>query len=151
MILDVDRLHCTINQYIERDTLFIQAPQDVGVTTSIKLLMLAEAQLADARSQFLYLTDTFDDAAAVQQDFVRMLCAEPGLQLSANQSRQIRIRDTDVVFFFVEVDYFLKYYAFRGTRLDKIFVDVSGAYTAMQTLDIQTKLECLRRSETEIV
>jgi hypothetical protein len=151
MTLDVERLHTNIEQHIERDTLFVKAPRGAGITTTIEQLMLAEVQLADAGSHFLYLTDTPDDAAKVQQEFVRLICAEPGIALDTNQCRQIRIRDTDVVFFFVEVDYFLKYYAFRGTRLDKIFVDVRGMYTATQALDVQNKLTCMQICGTEIV
>lgn len=148
MIIDVDRLHHVIEQYVIRDTLAITSPKDAGVTTAVEQLLLAEVQLVDVPGRhFIYITDNEVEAAQVQYQFIRLLHTEPGISVRLNQRGQIRLNVADVVIFFVGVAYFCQRFTFMGTQVDKIFVDI----TQPPPPGMEEKLLLMQERGTEIV
>lgn len=151
MTLDVERLHHVIERYITREYLTIQAPRAVGVTTSFEQLLLAEAQLADGGSHFVYVAINENAAKHMQDRFVRLLNSEPGMIIDRYQHQQLRIRGSGMVFFFVGVEYFSQRFAFLGTKVDKVFVDVVGDLPITYYKPLCDKLLMMQARGTEIV
>lgn len=151
MTLDVERLHHVIERYITREYLTIQAPRAVGVTTSFEQLLLAEAQLADGGSHFVYVAINENAAKHMQDRFARLLNSEPGMIIYRHQHQQLHIRNSGTVFFFVGVEYFSQRFAFLGTKVDKVFVDVVGDLPITHYKPLCDKLLMMQARGTEIV
>jgi hypothetical protein len=129
-MLDIDRLHRVLDQIYAGDSTGAGA----GRTTAYMHMLLGEVWLADAGSCFVYVAETPTMARHAMLQFLVYVSNEPTVQMRHTTTRQIILDPTHISFFFVDVDYFVRRFAFLGTAVSKVFIDVppinSTAYDA---------------------
>lgn len=114
-------------------------------------LMVGEAQLADGGSHFIYVAINDLEAYHIKYQFVRQVRSEPGITVVRNQHQMIGLHPSNTVFFFVGLEYFSQRFAFVGTRIDRVFVDLPPDLTQQQLELFHAKIQILIAHGADII
>ena len=116
------------------------------------MLFRSEVQLCDALNRhFVYITVNEASATRVCRQFVKLLREEADVHIAHEYNNEIRVAETNTVFFFMGMERFLHRYVLMGTKLDRIFVDISTYGTYKQRTQLADKLMVLRSVGAEII
>jgi hypothetical protein len=145
-MLDVDHLHHTLEQiYAGADTV-----AGDGRTTAYMHMLLGEVWLADAGSCFVYVAETPQAARNAMLRFLVYISNEPTVQVRYHTTQQIILDPSRLSFFFVDVEYFVRRFAFLGTSVSKVFIDIPHT-TSSTYAEVVSKAQILHVNGTDIV
>jgi hypothetical protein len=146
--MDLDRLHASVEDLLSG----YRYHRGKGYTFAYHQLMLGERFLADDHTCFMYIGETYEAAQQALHRFVKAIEAIDGPYGYTLRSRMhVHLPGIDQDYFFVGLEDFLHPYAFMGTRIDRIFLDVSAELQAVRDMDISCKLEHFSLRGTDLI
>lgn len=119
-MLDVNKLQENVDRICEKDGM----PRGCGRTTALLYLLLGDVELGDAGNTYLFVSNNALASKRVQTLFLDML-HDHSIDVGYHQAFGRVVLANDTTVFFVGFSQFLTFDAFRGVKIDRVFIDVS--------------------------
>jgi len=119
-MLDVNKLQENVDRICEKEGM----PRGCGRTTALLYLLLGDVELGDAGNTYMFVSNSIHTSKRVQTLFLDML-HDHNLEFDYHQSFGRFVLANDTTVFFISLSQFLTLDAFRGVKIDRVFLDVS--------------------------